>query len=111
VEEQLLQALLEDLDAEREQLMSSYENHSLPVRAASSVRVVVNEIPGGVRSFIHAMPQLKIGWACCVTLYAFIGASIECSTGEKIAWYVVFTILWTVAFAGLAAWNDAYDQE
>lgn len=89
--------------------MSSYENHSLPVRATSSLRVVVNGIPGGVRSFIRMMPQLKIAWVCFVGFYAFIGAFMECPAGGRIAWYAIFTVLWTVVFAAFSSWIDNQD--
>ena len=89
--------------------MSCYENHSLPVRAIGGVRVVVNEIPGGTRSFIHMVRPLKITWVCCVAFYAYIGASMDESVTCKITWCVIFAVLWTVAFAAFASLLDKID--
>lgn len=87
--------------------MSSYENHSWPVRATSSVRVVTSEIPGAVRSLIHMPWQMKFALGCCYAFYGLIGACMECPAGERIAWYMVFFTLWTVSFAAFASWLDA----
>lgn len=91
--------------------MSCYENHSLPVRVTSGVRAAVNEIPGGVRSFIRMQWQMKIAWACCVAFSAFLGALLQNTTvGEHVAWYAGFTVVWTVVFAVFAAWLDTVDN-
>ena len=76
-----------------------------------AARTVLNEIPGATRGFIRMPWPLKITWACCVAFYAFMGASLQnVPMAEHVAWYSVFTVLWTVMFAASAAWLDAKEE-
>lgn len=86
--------------------MSHYENHSLPVRAAGAGRAVASEIPGAARCFIRMPWMLKVAWAWMFGVYELMGALIEASEGEHIAWAVVCAVAWTVIIAWFAACID-----
>ena len=90
-------------------VMSQYENHSLPVRAASGVRVVFNEVPGLTRSFIRMQATLKVAWVCCVVFYVMIGVGMDAGVWWSAVFTVVFTAIWTGAFAVIAETLDATD--
>jgi hypothetical protein len=66
--------VLEDPDAAGEQLMSSYENHSTPVRVKNNVTGAVrtvcvkNEVTGALRTWRHLS---KGGHATCVLITGF----------------------------------------